>query len=81
LPASAQQFFAPWQHRVCPAAAEFLMTVIAEGRAAEAGTAIASLAQSRFRDEFRERVEAAVRRRDNAGLTSAFQKEFARGLS
>jgi HEAT repeat protein len=64
-----------------PAAAEFLMTVIAEGRAAEAGTAIASLAQSRFRDEFRERAEAAVRKRDNAGLTSAFQKEFARGLS
>jgi len=64
-----------------PAAAEFLMTVVAEGRAAEAAAAIASLAQSRFRDEFRDRAEAAIRGRDNTGLTAAFQKEFARGLS
>ncbi len=64
-----------------PAAAEFLMTVIAAGRAAEAVTAIAALAQSRFRDDFRERAEAAVRGRDNAGLSTAFQKEFARALS
>jgi HEAT repeat protein len=64
-----------------PAAAEFLMSVITEGRSAEAIAAIASLAQSRFRDEFRERAEAAVRGRDNTGLTSAFQKEFARALS
>lgn len=64
-----------------PAAAEFLLSVVTEGRSAEAVAALASLAQSRFRDDFRERVDAVVRVRDNAGLAAAFQKEFARALS
>ena len=45
------------------AAAEFLLSVVEEGSAEHAALAVESLAASRFRDEFRERVEASVRRR------------------
>jgi HEAT repeat protein len=59
-----------------PAAAEFLLTVIAEGRSEHAALAVASAGQSRFRDESRERVEAIVRRRDMATLTEAYRAAF-----
>jgi HEAT repeat protein len=63
------------------AAAEFLLSVIAEGSAEDAADAVAALAKSRFHDEFRPRAEAAVRRRASTSVTAAFQKEFAAGLS
>jgi HEAT repeat protein len=59
-----------------PAAAEFLLSVIAARPGSEAAVAITALAQSRFRDEFRERAGDAVRARDTATLSAAFQKEF-----
>ncbi len=59
-----------------PAAAAFLLTVIEEGRSEHAALAVASLGQSRFRDENRERVEAIVRRREITSLTAAFQAAF-----
>ena len=62
-------------------AAEFLLSLIEEGRAEHAALALASLAASRFRDEFRDRVQAAVCRRDLASLTAVYQKEFAALLS
>lgn len=59
-----------------PSAAEFLMSVISDADTDEAAVAIQALASGRFRDEFRERVSAAVASRDDARVTSAFQKEF-----
>lgn len=58
------------------AGAELLLPVIEQGRPELAAFAVVSLAHSRFRDELRERVEAAVARRDLAALTEAFRKEF-----
>ena len=58
------------------AGAEFLLSVVEEGPSEHAALAVQSLASGRFREEFRERVEASVRRRGLAALTSAFQKEF-----
>ena len=63
------------------AAAEFLLLVIGEGAAEDAADAIAALAKSRFHDEFRPRIEVAVRRRACSSVTAAFQKEFPAGLS
>jgi HEAT repeat protein len=59
-----------------PAAAKLLLPVIETGRAELAKAAIVSLAHSRFREEFRERIEAGVRRRDIAALTDAYRTEF-----
>jgi HEAT repeat protein len=59
-----------------PAAAQFLLATIEEDRAEHAALAVASLAQSRFREDIRERVEAIVRRRDIDALTAAFQAGF-----
>lgn len=59
-----------------PAAAELLLPVIEKGRAELAKVAVIALGRSRLREEFRERVEAAVRRRDLAQLTEAFRQEF-----
>ncbi len=59
------------------AAAELLLPVIEKGRQELAKVAIVSLARSRFREDLRERVEAAVRRRDTAELAEAYRKEFA----
>jgi len=59
-----------------PSAAELLLAVIEDGRSEHAALAVASVAHSRFRDENRARVEALVRRRDIAALTSAFQAAF-----
>ena len=59
-----------------PAGADFLLAVIEEGRSEHAALAVTSLAAGRFRDEFRDRVEAAVRNRDIDFITAAFQREF-----
>jgi HEAT repeat protein len=59
-----------------PAAAEFLVSVIAAARQNDALTAIQALAAGRFRDEFRERARAACS--EHAGLAAAFEKEFSR---
>lgn len=59
-----------------PAAAELLLPVIEKGRAEFAKVAVIALGRSRLREEFRERVEAAVRLRDLAQLTEAFRQEF-----
>lgn len=59
-----------------PAAAARLMGVIEEGRPELAVLAVVALAHSRFREEFRERIGAAVGRRDIAALSEAYRKEF-----
>lgn len=59
-----------------PAAAARLIAVIEEGRPELAALAVVSLAHSRFREELRERIDGAVRRRDVASLTAAYRKEF-----
>jgi HEAT repeat protein len=58
------------------AAAEFLLSVIEEGRPELAAAATESLAAGRFRDEFRDRAGDAARRRNIAELTEAYRKEF-----
>ena len=45
------------------AAAEFLLSVADEGSSEHAPVALESLAKSRFREEFQERVEGVMRRR------------------
>jgi hypothetical protein len=61
--------------------AEFLLSVIEEGTPEYAALAVESVASGRFREEFRERVEASVRRRSVDLLTAAFQKSFTPLLS
>jgi HEAT repeat protein len=58
------------------AGAEFLLSVIDESAPEHAALAVESLASGRFREEFRERVEASVRRRGIDALTAAFQAAF-----
>jgi HEAT repeat protein len=53
-----------------PAAAEFLFSVVEESSSEYAALAAESLAKSRFHQEFRERVEALVRRRGISPLLS-----------
>jgi HEAT repeat protein len=63
------------------AAAEFLLSVIEEGSPEPAALAVESLGAGRFREEFRQRVEASVRRRRENTLTVAFQKSYSPLLS
>jgi hypothetical protein len=44
-------------------AAEFLLSVVEAGSSEHAALAVESLSKSRFRDEFRERVDDVARRR------------------
>jgi HEAT repeat protein len=60
------------------AAAEFLLSVITEGRQEHAAIAIQSLAAGRFRDEYRDRVHTALAARDNPKLLASFEKEFSK---
>jgi HEAT repeat protein len=57
-------------------AADFLLSVIEESRPEHATAAVESLAAGRYRDEFHDRAEAAVHRRNIAELTEAFHKSF-----
>ncbi len=57
-------------------AADFLLSVIEESRPEHATAAVESLAAGRYRDEFHDRAEAAVHRRNIAELTAAFHKAF-----
>jgi HEAT repeat protein len=61
-----------------PTAAEFLLSVVATGRQHDAIAAIGALAAGRFRDDFRERVQVAVKARGDAKLTATFEKEFSK---
>ncbi len=56
-------------------AADFLLSLISAGRQDQANIAIQALGAGRFRDEYRDRVAAAVG--DDAELIAAFKKEFA----
>jgi HEAT repeat protein len=58
------------------AGADFLLSVLEDGPSDHAAIAVQSLAAGRFRDEFRERVEASVRRRDLDALKAAFQAAY-----
>ncbi len=58
------------------AAAEFLLSVIEGSPLEYASIAVESLAASRFREEFRERVETSAHRRGIDALTAAFQAGF-----
>jgi HEAT repeat protein len=58
-------------------AADFLLSVIEEARPELGVGALESLSAGRFRDEFRERAEDAVRRRNISELTMAYRKAFA----
>jgi HEAT repeat protein len=51
-------------------AAEFLLSVVEEGSSEHAALAVESLSKSRFREEFRERVDAVARRRGSSPLLS-----------
>ncbi len=58
-------------------AAEFLCSVLSDGKFEDASDAIRALAGGRFRDQYRQRAEEALRERDEARLTALFKKEFA----
>lgn len=60
-----------------PSALEFLLSMLDDTRVEIGATAIVALAAGRFREEIRERVAAAVLRRDEPKLSAAFEKEFA----
>ncbi len=56
------------------AAADFLLSVVSEGLTEDARNAIRALGAGRFRDEYCERVAAAIESRPN--LLEVFKKEF-----
>jgi HEAT repeat protein len=56
------------------AAAEFLLSVVADGLSEDAANAIRALAAGRFRDDYRQRAAAAIESRNN--LLGVFKKEF-----
>jgi len=58
------------------AAANFLLSIIQDGRGTHASIAIQALGAGRFRDEYRERARAAAAARDDSRLMAAFEKEF-----
>lgn len=58
------------------AGAEFLLSVVEESTSAHAVIAIQSLATGRFRDDFRARLEAAVRDRGIDALRAAFETAY-----
>ena len=62
-----------------PAAADFLLDVIAEGDQKLALAAIEALAASRFRNESRAKAEAAVNERDDDAVRRLFVQQFADG--
>ena len=55
------------------AAADFLLSVVSKGRREQAILAIQALASGRFRDEYKDRVRAAI---DGDELATAFEREF-----
>jgi len=59
-----------------PAAAEFLLSVIADASVELAAAAIEALSSSRFRSGVREQVAEAVARRGGGALQKVFSKEF-----
>ena len=63
------------------AGADFLLSIVEEGRPAEAAIALKSLAESRFREDFRGRAQATVRARAISALTQEFEKSFSVPLS
>lgn len=63
------------------AGAEVLLSVAEQGRPAEAALAVKSLAESRFREELRERAEGIVRSRAIPALTQEYEKFFGTLLS
>jgi hypothetical protein len=62
-----------------PAAADFLLDVIAEGDQKLTLAAIEALAASRFRNESRAKAEAAVNERDDDAVRRLFVQQFADG--
>lgn len=63
------------------AAADFLLSIAESERPEHAAISVASLAQSRFRDEFRARTEAVVRTRSIPAVVAAFESAFGALLS
>jgi HEAT repeat protein len=59
-----------------PVAIEFLLTVLDDGRPEYAAICVTALATGRFREEVRDRVAAAVKRRGEPKLTALFAKEL-----
>lgn len=64
-----------------PVAADFLLSVLENGRADDALGAIEALAAGRFREELRERVNAAVDARCDSKLIAFFNKKFGTSIS
>lgn len=60
-----------------PQSADFLLSVVTESDFDAASHALRALAASRFREDYRDRAAAAVRKRSHARLTEVFEKEFA----
>ena len=58
-------------------AAEFLCSVLSDGKFEDASDAIRALAGGRFRDQYRQRAEEALCERDESRLIALFRKEFA----
>jgi HEAT repeat protein len=61
-----------------PSAAEFLCSVLTDGRFEDATHALRALAGSRFRDEYQQRIRASLVQRNETRLTEIFEKEFSR---
>ena len=61
-----------------PATIEFLVSIVEQAQVPDAAAAIVALAEGSSRTEVRDRVAAAVERRNDPNLTGVFQKEFAR---
>ncbi len=59
------------------AAADFLLSLIPQAPFDDAGYAVRGLAAGRFREDYRARVEKAVRDRSGRRLVEVFEKEFA----
>ncbi len=59
-----------------PEAAEFLLSVLDEGRPEDGVLSLMALASGRFREAVRERAAAIISRRDDPKIAAAFAKEF-----
>ena len=59
-----------------PEAAEFLLSVLDEGRPGDAAISITALASGRFRESVRDRAAAIIARRGDPGVAAVFAKEF-----
>ena len=62
-----------------PQAADFLLSIVADGRAELAVWALSALAASRFRDEVTERARTAAQRHTDAHVRQTFLAEFGAG--